>query len=176
MYGGAATVGLHMFFLGSTSFIYVGWPRGSFLHCLMDPSFTRLGWRIPPSVLCGSHHNHPAGVNDQPEAPFRRGLELELEMPLSQSSSPLPPSTSHEKAKPEITNASTNLDSEFPAFPPLEYLIWDLTPLESWRPCCFREHAELGFEICGNLSNQRGRLGLRNGRRNRDMRVSEICP
>ena len=40
-------VNVHMFFLSSTSFVYVGRPRGSFLHCLMDPLLAHLGWDSP---------------------------------------------------------------------------------------------------------------------------------
>ena len=30
-------VNVHVFLLGSTSFLHVSWPRGGFLDCLMDP-------------------------------------------------------------------------------------------------------------------------------------------
>jgi len=121
---GATMVELHMFFLGSTSFIYWGWPRGGPSHCLIDPSFTRLGCHRPPP--CFADYSHLAGVDDRPERFFAGASSLE--MPLPQSISPLPPPTSHGKATLEISNASTSLNSEFPAFSPL-CLTQNFTPL-----------------------------------------------
>ena len=40
-------VNVHMFFLGSTSFIYMGRPGGDFLHCPVDPPLAHLGWHGP---------------------------------------------------------------------------------------------------------------------------------
>ena len=40
-------VNVHLFFLGSTSFIYVRRPRGGFLHCPVDPPLAHLGWHGP---------------------------------------------------------------------------------------------------------------------------------
>jgi len=44
---GITVVNVHMFFLGSTSFIYVGRPGGGFLHCPVDPPLAHLGGHGP---------------------------------------------------------------------------------------------------------------------------------
>jgi len=40
-------INVHVFFLGSTSFVYVGRLRDGFLHCPMDPPLAHLGWHGP---------------------------------------------------------------------------------------------------------------------------------
>jgi len=52
-------VNVHMFFLGSTGLICMGWPRGGFLDRLMNPLLAHLGWHSPlvdtPRKVGGRH-------------------------------------------------------------------------------------------------------------------------
>ena len=52
-------VDVHMLFLCSTSFIYMDWPRCSFLHRPMNPLLAHFGWHSP---LVGSSRNVRGGL------------------------------------------------------------------------------------------------------------------